>query len=125
MSRVVVLQYVVSMKASRQASPYPSSSSISQQRFLFTVRVKSKLIRRKSDMMDTKLSATLLSDQVLVLMYNVGAQGFNRDPCYCTVLATTGTIKASLEIQGSQNSGTISFLSERRGQRSGSENTRL
>ncbi len=36
--------------------------------------------------------------KVLVLMYNVGAQGVHLDPCCCRVLVATGAINASLEI---------------------------
>ena len=37
--------------------------------------------------------------KVLVLMYNVGAQGVNLDQCCCRVLVATAAINASLEIQ--------------------------
>ena len=37
--------------------------------------------------------------KVLILMYNVGAQGVNMDTCSCRVVVATGAINASLEIQ--------------------------
>ena len=37
--------------------------------------------------------------KVLILMYNVGAQGVNLDPCCNRILVATGAINASLEIQ--------------------------
>ena len=37
--------------------------------------------------------------RILILMYNVGAQGINLDPCCPRVLVATAAINASLEIQ--------------------------
>ena len=37
--------------------------------------------------------------KVLILMYNVGAQGVNLDQCCCRVLVATAAINASPEIQ--------------------------
>ena len=39
------------------------------------------------------------SIKVLIMMYNVGSQGTNLDPCCSRVIVATGAINASLEIQ--------------------------
>lgn len=39
------------------------------------------------------------SIRVLILMYNVGSQGTNLDPCYNRVIVATGATNAALEIQ--------------------------